>query len=225
MRSRWRKLLLLGLAGLVLFFAVPLPDRLAKPDQGLSVRLLDRHGTTLREVLSPRAGVETWVGLDQISPHFLAAMICSEDQRFYWHPGFDPLAVVRALRANWQAGQSVEGGSTITQQLVRNLLPERPRRLRAKLAESYWAIRLEAHLSKRRILECYLNRISFGNQCYGIESASRLYFSKPASELSLAQASFLAVIPRSPGSLDPYRDEQKETIEKLSSQLLSRMQD
>lgn len=225
MRSRWRKLLLLGLAGLVVFFAVPVPEPLARPDQGLSLRLLDRHGVVLREVLSPRAGVETWVGLEAVSPHFVAAMVCSEDQRFAWHPGFDPLAIGRAMRANWQAGQAIEGGSTITQQLVRNLLPERPRTVAAKLSETYWAVRLEARLSKRRILECYLNRISFGNQCYGIESASRLYFSKPASELSLAQAAFLAVIPRSPGSLDPYRDEQKATIQKLSGQLLDRLQE
>ncbi len=223
MSRRWRIGLAGLLVGLVAFFAPVLPEVLEKPEAGRSWQLLDRHGRLLREVLSPRAGLDDWVTLDEVAPELVAAFLVSEDERFWWHPGLDPMAIARAAWANFRAGRAVQGGSTITQQLVRNLRSPRQRSWSHKLGESYYALRLEARMTKAAILECYLNRISFGNQCLGVEAASQLYFAKTASQLSLAQAAFLAVIPRSPSTLDPYTPDQKEAIERLSGQLLERM--
>jgi penicillin-binding protein 1C len=112
--------------------------------------------------------------------------------------------MLRALLQNVRRGEVVSGASTITQQLVRNLYPG-PRNVWVKIREAWLALRLECTLSKQEILAQYINRISYGNQAYGIEAASRLYLDKPSSLLSLAEAAFLAALPRSPTLLNPYR--------------------
>jgi penicillin-binding protein 1C len=112
--------------------------------------------------------------------------------------------MIRAFWQNVRGGRVISGASTITQQLIRNLYPGR-RNIWTKAREAWLAVRLEGSLSKLEILTQYLNRISYGNQAYGIEAASRLYFGKPGSELSLAESAFLAAIPRSPSLLNPYR--------------------
>jgi len=198
-------LALLALPGLLFLTAfLPFPKSRLGPGPMISLRLLDRHGVLLREVLSDEGGRCRWIKLEDVSPHLLKATIAAEDKSFFLHRGVNAISMLRALLQNLRHGEVVSGASTITQQLVRNLYPRR-RNIWTKLREAWLALRLERTLSKKEILVQYINRISYGNQAYGIEAASRLYLDKPSSELSLAEAAFLAAIPRSPTHLNPYR--------------------
>lgn len=183
---------------------IPFSGDLLNPEPVVSLRILDRNGVLLREVLSDEGGRCSWVSLDEISPLLLKAAVAAEDRSFYLHPGVNILSVLRALSQNVTHRRIVSGASTISQQLVRNLYHSR-RTLFAKIIEAWHALRLEKKLSKDEILIQYINRISYGNQAYGIEAASRLYFDKPARELSLAEAAFLAGLPRAPSTLNPFR--------------------
>ena len=202
---------------------LPFPKKRLKPAPVVSLSLTDRSGTLLREILSEEGGRCQWVGLEDISPHLVKATLAAEDRHFYLHPGVDPPAIIRALYQNVRHGQIVSGASTITQQVVRNIY-RRNRTLFTKLHETWMAIRLERTLSKDRILVQYLNRIYYGNQAYGIHAASQLYFDKPPSDLSLAEASFLAGLPRSPSIHNPYSrfDQAKKRQEHILDQLLER---
>ena len=206
---------------LLLPVLAPLPGELLDVSNIVSTRVLDGDGRLLHEHLSSEEERLHWVELDQINPDFLRTIIFKEDRRFYYHPGIDPLAVVRALISNIKAGHVVSGGSTITMQLARNLSGDRPRTLLNKVREAVLALRLERDLSKDEILLHYLNRAPFGNQARGIERASQLYFHKPSSNLSLAESAFLSVIPRSPTKLNPYRRAGK--VRQRSKVLLGRM--
>lgn len=192
--------------GLFVFYLttfLPPPSGWLNPLPVLSLEIQDRHGLLLREVLSDEGGRCRWLELRDISPFLIKATMAAEDKNFPVHPGIDLLALARAIVQNVSHGKIISGGSTITQQLARQLR-RRPRHLLSKLAEAWLALRLEHYLSKEEILEQYLNRIFYGNQAYGAEAASRLYFGKSCSELSLAEASFLATLPRSPNQLNPY---------------------
>jgi penicillin-binding protein 1C len=195
-------LILCGLLFLTIF--LPFPGKRLNSSPVISLRLLDRNGVLLREVLSDEGGRCRWVELGEVSPFLVKATIAAEDRNFFFHRGVRPLSVIRALWQNIRRGRVVSGASTITQQLVRSLYPGR-RNIWTKAREAWMAIRLERRLSKADILTQYLNRISYGNQAFGIEAASRLYFDKPPSQLSLAESAFLAAIPRSPSLLNPYR--------------------
>jgi penicillin-binding protein 1C len=195
-------LVLPGLAFLSTF--LPFPRSRLDPGAVISLRLLDRNGLLLREVLSDEGGRCRWVKLGDIAPHLLDATIVAEDKLFPFHHGVNVPAVFRALLQNWRHGEVVSGASTITQQLVRTLYPGR-RDIWNKIREAWLALRLERTLPKPEILVQYINRIPYGNQAYGIEAASRLYLDKSSSQLSLAEAAFLAAIPRSPTRLNPYR--------------------
>jgi penicillin-binding protein 1C len=198
-------LVLLVVPGLLVLTAfLPFPKSRLGPGHVISLRLLDRNGVLLREVLSDQGGRCRWVKLEDVSPHLVRATIAAEDKLFFLHRGVSALSMLRALLQNLRHGEVVSGGSTITQQLVRNLYPGR-RNIWVKLREAWLALRLERTFSKQEILVQYINRISYGNQAYGIEAASRLYLDKPSSQLSLAEAAFLAAIPRSPTLLNPYR--------------------
>ncbi|MBL8954456.1 MAG: penicillin-binding protein 1C [Myxococcaceae bacterium] len=166
--------------------------------------MLDRSGGLLRELRSSRDGRSSPVSLDALPSHVADAFLAAEDHRFRSHLGVSPTAFVRAARQNFAAGHIVAGGSTITMQLARTLVP-RPRTFFGKAQEALWALRLEAHLTKDEILSQYLNRIPFGNNTFGIEAASQLYFGRPARHLSVAQAAALAAIPRGPTAYNPYR--------------------
>ena len=183
---------------------IPVPLSKLSPAPLLSLEILDRHGLLLREVLSDEGGRCRWVTLQEISPHLIKATIAAEDRAFPFHSGIDLVAVARACGINLRHGRVVSGASTITQQLARNIWPGR-RNLLSKIREAWLALKLERTLSKEEILVQYLNRVFYGNQAYGAEAASRLYFDKPCSELSLAEAAFLAALPRSPSLLNPYR--------------------
>jgi penicillin-binding protein 1A len=167
-----------------------------------AARVLDRHGVEVDTFYVER---RYWVPIDALPEHLIAAFVAAEDERFFSHPGVDPTGVLRALRANWDAGGVVQGGSTITQQLVKNLLVGRQRTLRRKLKEAVLAVRLEQLLDKRSILELYLNYVFLGGGNHGIEAASRSYFGLSAREVNVAQAALLAGLVPAPSRYAPRR--------------------
>ncbi len=199
---------------------IPVNKGRLSPSPFLSLRLLDRNNTLLREVLSDEGGYCRWVRLEDISPYLIRATLAAEDRHFYIHPGVNIFSIGRALVQNIKERRIVSGASTITQQLVGNIYWNH-RNILSKAFEVWMALRLERCLTKEEILTQYLNRIFYGNQAYGIEAASSLYFDKQASDLSLAEAAFLAGLPRSPIELNPYRHfsrakkRQKEILKKM----------
>src|SRR3954454_3945587 len=148
----------------------------------------------------------TPVTRNQISPWMPRATVAIEDRRFYKHGGVDPVGIARAVVADVQARKVVQGGSTITQELVRNLYLSRERTLKRKFTEACLAIKLSREWSKDRILTAYLNQVFYGNHSYGVEAAAETYFSKRARELSLPQAALLAGLPQAPSIYDPFRN-------------------
>jgi len=205
MKSRWKRIALFGLpmVGVMAFLFWPVAAELHRHGE-LSMRIYDCNGMLLREVLNRRQELCYWADLDQIAPEMQSAMIAAEDKRFYQHPGLDGWALLRSLQLNVKHGRIVSGGSTITQQLVRQVY-EIPRQWYYKPVEMALALRVECQLSKKEILEQYLNRMPFGNQIYGVETGSRRYFNKPAAVLSLSEAALLAGLPQSPSRYNPYR--------------------
>ena len=204
-----RRAFLIGVLVLVIGFVgslyLPFPRSKLDPGPVLSLRITDRNGVLLREVLSDEGGRCRWVGLGGVSPHLIRATLVSEDRNFFLHQGINVPSVIRALLQNLRHGRIISGASTISQQVVRNL-GSRPRTLLSKLVEAWLAVRLEHTLSKEEILVQYLNRVPYGNLVHGAEAASRLYFEKPCSQLGPAEAAFLAGVPRSPSASNPYRD-------------------
>jgi penicillin-binding protein 1C len=177
-----------------------------KASQFETVRIMDRNGDLLYEMISPTAGRRTYVPIDQISPYLIAATIATEDKEFYDHPGYDPFAIARALVQNYTAGETVSGASTITQQLARMLLFSQEERgeqsFRRKAREIVLAAEITRQYTKEQILELYLNEVYYGNIAYGIEAAAETYFNTTSDKLTLSQASFLAGLPQAPGVYD-----------------------
>ncbi len=169
-----------------------------------SISVTDRRGQVLRTGL-PEDLYSVPVSLEEVSPWATVATLAAEDRRFYEHPGVDIRSVARAAWQDVRAGRAVSGGSTITQQLVRALKP-RPRTLAGKITEAWRALRLERAVSKREILEAYLNRAPYGRGALGIEAASRVYFGIPAKDLTLGQAALLAGLPKCPSRCNPAKD-------------------
>ncbi|HVY02553.1 MAG TPA: PBP1A family penicillin-binding protein, partial [Caulobacterales bacterium] len=143
------------------------------------------------------------VKLDDLPAYLPQAFLAIEDQRFYEHGGVDRQAIARAAAANLMHMRTVQGGSTITQQLCKNLFLTPDRSIRRKLQEMILAGRVERKLSKREILELYLNRIYLGEQAYGVDAAARRYFGKGAADVTLAEAAILAALPKAPSQNDP----------------------
>lgn len=180
-----------------------------------STRVLARDGRLLGERPSSAGLRGQRTKLDDVSPRLVRATIVSEDRGFYDHDGVDRWALVRALVTDIRHFRVVSGGSTITSQLVKRLDHEgkpHARTLRTKLVEMARAQNLEAEVDKRAILEAYLNHIDYGHGHAGPEAAARGYFGVPASDVSLAQAALLAVLPRAPSALDPYRHLDRATV-------------
>ncbi|MDR7078652.1 1A family penicillin-binding protein [Neobacillus niacini] len=144
-----------------------------------------------------------WVPLEEISPDLINATISIEDKNFYEHNGFDYKRIAGAILADVKAMAKVQGASTITQQYARNLFLEHDKTWARKLHEALYAIRIEMNYSKEEILEGYLNTIYYGNGAYGVQAASQFYYGKNASELSLAESSMLAGVPKGPGIYSP----------------------
>jgi len=199
------------------FFARDLPSPTAvAEEQPSSTKIYDRNGELLYEVFDRQEGRRTTVPLGEISPWLIKATIATEDADFYRHSGVN----VRGLiRAGWGylsgGGFSQGGGSSITQQLVKNvLIPEEQRAERSvvrKIREIILAVEIERRYSKEQILEWYLNRINYGNLSYGIEAASNSYFGIAAKDLDLAQASMLVGLPQAPARYSPLTNPQAAT--------------
>jgi len=146
------------------------------------------------------------VSLNEVSPLFIAAVLAREDARFYEHKGIDWRGILRALVRDILSGSAKEGASSITQQLARNSLPLGGRTMSRKLLEAMVALRIERQFTKQQILELYLNRIYFGNGCYGVETASQSYFGKNAAQLNLPEAALLAGLIRGPNRFSPLKN-------------------
>jgi penicillin-binding protein 1A len=154
------------------------------------------------------------VSLSEVSPFFIAAVLAREDTRFYQHKGIDWRGILRALVRDILSRSAKEGASSITQQLARNSLPLGGRTISRKLLEAMVALRIERQFTKQQILELYVNRIYFGNGCYGIETASQAYFGKSASKLNLPEAALLAGLIRSPNRFSPLKNPEGARIQR-----------
>jgi penicillin-binding protein 1C len=177
--------------------------------------VLARDGRMLGERPSPEGLRGHSTRIDEVSDRLVLATIASEDRRWARHDGIDRFALVRAFASYLRHGHIVSGGSTITQQLVKRLDHQgkpRPRTIAAKLREMARAQNLEARHDKRTLLEAYFNHIDYGHGWAGPEAAAQGYFGVHAKELSLAQASLLAVLPRAPSALDPYRHRERAVV-------------
>lgn len=155
------------------------------------------------EVFSKGVTSNNWVKLKQISPNVIDATISTEDKNFYNHYGFDFFRILKATYINLKSHKTKQGASTITQQYAKNLFLDFDKTWKRKWEEALYTIRLEENYNKNQILEGYLNTINYGHGVYGIENASRFYFNKSAGELSLAEASMIAGIPKSPSNYSP----------------------
>jgi penicillin-binding protein 1C len=179
-----------------------LPPSIDAPP-AVSLQITDRSGHLLRTVRPDGRGQP--VALYAITPAAIDALLATEDQRFWWHPGVDPLALTRAAWTDLRHGEIISGGSTITMQVARLLRSEHDRGWIDKLLEMHLALRLELRRSKNEILALWLNRVSFGNRAYGIEAGAQLYFGKPARDLTTAEAAYLIGLPQSPSRYNPFR--------------------
>lgn len=197
---------LIGATTVYAYYALTLPpaEELGARTLFLSTKIYDRHGELLYEVFDANAGRRTYVPIEEMPPHLIHATIATEDKTFYSNPGFDPLAIGRAVWLNLTEGEIVTGASTITQQLVKNIFLSPEQTFTRKLQEAILAQEITRRYSKDQILEIYLNEIYYGNMCYGIEAAAETYFGKKARDLTLAEASLLAGLPQAPSIYDPY---------------------
>ncbi|MET0274197.1 MAG: PBP1A family penicillin-binding protein [Phenylobacterium sp.] len=181
------------------FAGAELP-RLPEIRRDPQVTYVDRSGALLG-VRGGRYAPPTDLG--KLPAYVPAAFVAIEDRRFYEHAGFDPVGIGRAIMAGVEAGRPTQGGSTITQQLARNLFLSADRTVERKAIELAYAVQLERTYSKKQILSLYLSRVYFGGGAYGIEAASQRYFNKPAAKLSIREAAVLAGVLKSPTNYNP----------------------
>ena len=213
--SGWRRLLVelacegsniaLGLGIVALFFAIPAfedtsgADWLKKED--LAVTFLDSYGQVVG-----RRGIkhDDSVPIEQMPKYLIDAVIATEDRRFFEHIGIDFVGVFRALMVDAKANGVVQGGSSLTQQLAKNIFLSNERTLTRKVKEAYLALWLEGHLTKRQILQLYLDRVYMGGGTFGIQAASEFYFGKSVRDVSLAEAAMLAGLFKAPTKYAPH---------------------
>jgi len=200
-----------GAIFLVVFFAVfarDLPDTstLYNVDRQPSITYLDRNGALIAVRGTQQAPP---ADLDALPDYVPAAFIAIEDRRFYHHPGFDPIGMTRAIAANMRAGRVVQGGSTLTQQLAKNLFLSPDQNMKRKVQELMLAVWLEMKFSKKEILALYLNRVYFGAGAYGIEAASQRYFDKGAKDLTVGEAALLAGLLKAPSRYSPVSESER----------------
>jgi penicillin-binding protein 1A len=172
-------------------------------DLGQMIRVHASNGAVLVS-LGPSFG--QWLNYDQIPPAMRSAMIAIEDKRFRSHPGVDPIGIARSVAVRVKTGQWLQGGSTITQQLARNIFLTNNRTFGRKIKEAILALALERKFTKDQILELYLNRVYFGGGAYGIDAASRRFFGHSADHLSLGEASIIAGLVKAPSNYAPTAD-------------------
>lgn len=191
--------------------------RLVRP----TTQILDRHGRLLYEVIDPQAGKQINLDLASLPETCVQATLATEDARFYLHPGVDPIAILRALWQNYRAGGTVvSGGSTLTQQLARNLLLTEEERytqsLRRKLREAWLAWQLELRYTKNELLALYLNQTYYGNFAFGLEAAAQVFFAKPAAQLSRGECTLLAGLVQYPSGYNPLHEPETAKLRQLT---------
>lgn len=217
-RISWKKLLLWGcvlmvFCGLIgagavatLFYwasrDLPSLNRIADYDPPQATTILARNGQVLGTLYHEKRFI---ISLKDISRFLPMAFLAAEDDSFYRHAGIDPLAILRAAINNFRKGHAGEGGSTITQQLVKQLLLTSERSYTRKMKEAILAYRIEKNLSKNDILTIYLNQIYLGEHAYGVEAAARTYFGKHAADITLAESAVIAGLPKAPSRYNPFR--------------------
>ena len=199
--------------------SLPDPNKLTLDDVPQTTKIYDRHHVLLYQIYATQN--RTLVKLSHMPTFLKEATIAIEDKNFYSNPGFDVVAIVRAAVADLK-GKSIQGGSTITQQLIKTSLLSSDRSIQRKVEEvilSFWAEHL---YSKDQILEMYLNRVAYGGTAWGVEAAAETYFNKPVNKLDLAQSAFLAGLPQAPTTYSPYgntpnlwKSRQKEVLTRM----------
>ena len=198
--------LLLAVAVAISMASLPGYRELMRSPNGQMVQVRSADGGVLVSV-GPSYG--EWLAFDEIPAVMVDAMIAVEDRRFYSHPGVDPIGTARALAVNLRASGSVQGGSTITQQLARNIFLTSARNYTRKVREAILALALEQRFSKREILELYLNRVYFGGGAYGIDAAARKFYGHGAQQLNLEEAAIIAGLVKAPSRYAPSSDPRK----------------
>lgn len=200
---------------------MPTVDVLNPPDARLTSFIYDKDGNLVTQLYNEQNRVP--IDISEVPDHVIKAIVAIEDARFFEHFGIDLRGLLRAVYITYIKGSSIQGGSTITQQLARNLFPQvgTERTIRRKLQEAAVAIQLERKYTKREILEMYLNQVPFGHSAYGIVSASQIYFGKNVSDLTLAEAALLAGLPQAPSKWSPHvsmkaaRDRQAAVLDRM----------
>jgi len=203
----WKPVWLLAIGFLViastlyLLWGLPNPTNLTRRPAPASTKLLDRHGRLIYEIFADQR--RTPIKLDSLPKHVINAHLAAEDRDFYSHSGFSLRGMSRAVM-NIIFRQKLQGGSTITQQLVKSALLTPDRTIRRKIRELILSLAVELRYSKNEILEFYLNQVAYGGTAYGLESAALTYFGKSASDLNLAEAALLAGLPQAPSLYSPF---------------------
>ena len=212
----------IGGVGLVAWYGARMPSATtwSIPDRPPNVRIVSVDGRLVAN--RGMTGGEA-VGLHEMSPYIPQAVMAIEDRRFYSHFGIDPFGLARAMFENITSGRFTQGGSTLTQQLAKNLFLKPDRTIERKVQEVLLALWLEQKHTKDQILEMYLNRVYFGSGSYGVEAASRRYFGKSARDVTLAEAALLAGLLKAPSRLSPARD--PKAAEERAQLVLAAMRD
>ena len=187
------------------FWGLPATDDLNNLNLVAATQVFDINGKLISKLFEENRIV---VDINSMSPYIQQAVVANEDIRFYKHFGLDPLGIIRAAAVNIRQGALVEGGSTITQQLAKNMFLTQERTFIRKVKEAVLAVMLDYKFSKQEILQAYLNQVYFGEGAYGVEAAAQVYFGKHAGELNLAESAMLAGLPRGPNIYSPYMDMQ-----------------
>jgi penicillin-binding protein 1A len=195
----------IAMAGTVIYFAAKMPQTTSWsiPDRPPNVKIVSVEGDLIAN--RGASGGEA-IDLTEMSPYIPEAVVAIEDRRFFSHFGVDPIGFARAMVTNVMSGRLVQGGSTITQQLAKNLFLTPDRTIERKVQEVLLALWLEQKYTKKQILEMYLNRVYLGSGSYGVAAASRRYFNKSAKEVTLPEAALLAGLLKAPSRLSPARD-------------------
>lgn len=226
---KWAKIGFFGAIGLIVFlifilpvmaFNLPSPDKIVRT-QGYSTKILDRNGKLLYDIYANQN--RTPVQLDEIPLYLRQATIAIEDKNFYKHQGFDPIGILRGFLRVFTRGRAA-GGSTLTQQLVKNVLLSNDRTIIRKVKEFVLAIQIEKKYSKDEILQMYLNEVPYGGTSWGVGAASETYFGKDVKDLNLVECAILAGLPQSPSTYSPYSSTPKAYIDRTKS-VLRRMQE
>lgn len=199
---------------------LPSSSDIAEYEPTEATKIISSDGVVLAEVYEENREL---VPITDVPKDLQNATVAIEDSRFYKHPGVDPRGIARAIYQNVRKGRRAQGGSTLTQQLARNIYLTREKKISRKLKEILLALELERNFTKEQILELYMNQVYYGSGSYGVQTASTVYFGKNVKDLSLAESALLAGLPQKPSSYSPYED--REAAHGRRNVVLDRMQE